>query len=126
MHIDLTDRRKNGSSAGPLYFLSLALLNLNYNTHNSIQATFHCFSQIHLLRNKAKMTALSPKIEEPNVSHICCSTWLILLLPNCDFLNTLITPILPAEVSALCISVWDFYCDMSALSARLLFLRLTF
>lgn len=59
MHIDLTDRRKNSSSAGFLYFLSSALLNLNYNTHNSIQATFHCFSQIHLLRNKAKMTALS-------------------------------------------------------------------
>lgn len=74
-----------------------AVLNLNYNTHSSIQLTFHFSSQIHLLWNKAKMTALSPKIEEPSVSHICCHTWPTLLSLNCGSLNTLIAPDLPAK-----------------------------
>lgn len=61
MHIDFTDRRTNSSSVGSSYFLTSALLDVNYSTHNSIHATFHLFSQIHLLQNKAKMTALSPE-----------------------------------------------------------------
>lgn len=46
------------------------------------------------------MAALCWKIEGLNSSLIYCYTWLILLWLNCDFLNTLITPILAAEVYA--------------------------
>lgn len=46
------------------------------------------------------MSALSPpKIEERRSAHIFRHTWPPLLLPDCDFLNTLIATEPPAEVS---------------------------
>lgn len=77
-----------------------AELNSNYNTHSSIQPTFHFSRRILLPRNKAKMSALSPpKIEERRGAHICRHTWPPLLSPDCDFLNTLIATEPPVEVS---------------------------
>lgn len=38
-----------------------APLNSNYNTHSSIQPTFHFSRRIHLPWNKAEMSALSPE-----------------------------------------------------------------
>lgn len=77
-----------------------AELNSNYNTHSSIQPTFHFSRRVLLPRNKAEMSALSPpKIEERLGAHICRHTWPPLLSADCDFLSTLIATEPPAEVS---------------------------
>lgn len=76
---------KNNSTTGSLYLPISSELQYPQFCSAWVRSTF-CVT-------KQKMTALSLKIEELNVSQICCCTWLTLLLPNCDFLNTLMTAV---------------------------------